>query len=121
MTPDLSHSNFTQKQLQELLVYPREAPDIELKGWLDLTIEDDRANLAKAILAIANSGGGYIILGYSEDAGDWEPDEQRPSDLSNYRQDIVDDIVQSYADPPFHCEVHHVSPLEEVSRQLCHL
>lgn len=96
------------KRLQDLLVYPREELNEELKGWLDISKEEDRANLAQAILALANSGGGYVILGYEESGGTWAPAEPRPSSLNEYTQDLINDIVQRYADPPFHCEVHHI-------------
>jgi hypothetical protein len=101
------HPNQVGRRLQDLLVYPRENLDIEIKNWLNLSQEDDKANLAKAILALANHGGGYILIGYTREEGNWIPSEPRPSDLQGYTQDIVNDIVHSYADPAFHCEVHH--------------
>ncbi|MFQ5902412.1 MAG: helix-turn-helix domain-containing protein [Candidatus Binatia bacterium] len=82
--------------------------DTEVKGWLDLSSEDDKANLAQAILALANFGGGYIILGFTEEGGVWVPAEPRPSDLNGYTQDRINGIVHRYAEPPFQCEVYHV-------------
>ena len=105
------------KNLQSLLSHPREKLEIDLKGWLDLTIPRDRANLAKAIMAIANHCGGYIIIGYTEDNSGWVPDEPHPSDLSGYSQDIVNGIVLRYADPSFHVDVQHVEHPEK-SQQL---
>lgn len=67
-----------ERRLQDLLAYPREDLAIELKGWLDLRSEEDKANLAHAILALANHGGGYIILGFQEVAGTWAPQKSRP-------------------------------------------
>lgn len=99
----------SERRLQDLLAYAREDLGIELKGWLDLTSEDDKANLAQALLAIANHGGGYVILGFSEKAGNWVPAEPRPADLSSYTQDRVNGIVQGYAEPSFHCDVYHVA------------
>lgn len=47
-------------RLADLLLDPREALDVEIKGWLDLAGSDEhKATLAKAILALANHGGGY--------------------------------------------------------------
>lgn len=98
----------TQTSLQVLLLDPHESLEVEYKAWLDLSSEEDKANLAKAILALANHGGGHVVLGYAESQGNWLPAEPRPLDLRNYTQDIVNGIVQKYADPPFHCEVRHV-------------
>jgi transcriptional regulator with XRE-family HTH domain len=96
------------RRLQDLLAYPRESLDIELKSWLDLSQGEDAANLAKAVLALANHGGGYVLLGFVEESGDWRPAEGRPGGLGGYDQDRVNGIVHHYADPPFQCEVHHV-------------
>ena len=95
-------------RLQDLVEYPREDLDVELKGWLDLSDNEHKADLAKAILALANHGGGYVLIGFTESGDGAEPDEGRPKDLFDYDQDDVNGIVQSFADPPFQCEVHIV-------------
>lgn len=99
----------SRERLQDLLVDPREDLDFELKNWLDLrNSNDDKATFAKAVLALANHGGGFIALGLTErDAGVEEAGE-RPATLDGYSQDIVNGIVQNYSDPPFHCAVHLV-------------
>jgi predicted HTH transcriptional regulator len=61
-------AEYDLRQLQELLARPREALDIEVKSWLDLSDHNHRADLAKAIIALANHGGGYILLGMKENA-----------------------------------------------------
>jgi hypothetical protein len=97
------------RQLQPLVAYPRESLEIELKGWLDLSIAADAAVLIKAVLALANHGGGYILIGFHETGGAWQPDEaNRPTDLSQFDQDVLNGLVARYSEPPFHCELHHV-------------
>ena len=98
------------ERLSDLLVDPREDLDCEVKNWLDLLgSNDDKATLAKAVLALANHGGGFIILGLVEiDAGIVEA-EGRPATLDGYSQDLINGIVQNYSDPPFHCAVHIVA------------
>ena len=106
-----------QSRLQELVTYAREDLDTELKGWLDIWTKDDPAtkenqsNLAQAILALANHGGGYILIGFSEVGATWEPDPNRPVDLKGYSQDAVSSIVHRFAEPAFQCQVHHISHL----------
>jgi hypothetical protein len=97
------------RDLEQLLVYPREDLDVEIKSWLDLTSGEHKANLAQAILALANHGGGFILIGFKEDGGKYVPDPNRPPDASIYSQDNINGIVKRYADPPFHSEVYHVS------------
>jgi hypothetical protein len=46
-----------ERRLQDILAYPREDLGTELKSWLDLSNESNTANLAQAMLALANYGG----------------------------------------------------------------
>ncbi len=98
-----------ERRLQDLVTHPRESLDTELKGWLDLSWGEHKADLAQAMLALANHGGGYILVGFEESGGTWVAAEPRPADLSQYTQDNVNGVVQSYAEPTFHCEVHHIA------------
>jgi hypothetical protein len=100
----------SRERLADLLVDPREDLDCELKNWLDLQgSNDDKATFAKAVLALANHGGGFVLLGLVEtDAGIVEADG-RPATLNGYGQDLINGIVQNYCDPPFHCAVHIVA------------
>jgi hypothetical protein len=96
------------QRLQDLLTRPHEELDTELKGWLDLSSEEQRADLGQAILALANHGGGYVLLGFKEQDGNWAPAEPRPANLDSYSQDAINGIVQHYADPSFHCRIEHI-------------
>lgn len=99
----------SRERLADLLIDPHESLDCEVKNWLDLqSSNDDKATFAKAALAIANQGGGFILLGLVEtDTGVVEA-ENRPATLDSYNQDLLNGIVQNYCDPPFHCAVHFV-------------
>jgi len=94
------------RQLEELMLYPREDLNIEIKSWLELRNNEDKANLAQAMLALANHGGGFIIIGMKEDGGEWIPDDNMPSDMNIYNQDTINNIVLAYAEPAFHCQLH---------------
>lgn len=105
------------RRLQDFVDYPHEDLNVEIKGWLDFSDEVDRAKLAKAVIAIANHCGGYILLGFREASGAWEPDPDRPANLDSYNQDLVNGTIQRYAEPGFHCELHLV---ERSDTQLSH-
>ncbi len=100
-------AKISRERLADLLVDPRESLDFEVKNWLDLQgSNEDKATFAKAVLAISNHGGGFIVLGLVEaDEGIVEA-EDRPATLDAYSQDLINGIVQNYCDPPFHCAVH---------------
>ena len=102
-------SQLSDSRLTDLLIDPREALDIEIKDWLDLAHnEDHRATLAKALLALANHGGGRVIIGLRETDSGYSAGPEPPSRLDEYSQDSINGIVHKYAEPTFHCSVHHV-------------
>lgn len=95
--------------LQELLARPREQLDIEIKCWVDLGDDSQRANIAKAIIAIANHGGGFVIVGLAEnDSGQFHPDSNPPDCILLLTQDNLQDALQKYLEPAIQCRVHHV-------------
>jgi Putative DNA-binding domain len=53
----------TIEDLRLLLQFPSENLSIEYKSWLDITDNAGKATLAKAAIALANEGGGIIVLG----------------------------------------------------------
>jgi hypothetical protein len=87
------------QHLRELVAFPREDLNIELKGWLSPFDETDRANVAKALLALANTGGGYLLIGFDEHQDGWAA---APNGTGNdFSQDVINQIIARYADPPF--------------------
>jgi len=101
---------FSRERLADLLIDPREDLGLEVKNWLDLTQDNDaKATFAKAALALANHGGGFIIFGLEEVSASVIEARGRPVTLDGYNQDGINGIIQNYADPPFHCAVHLVS------------
>jgi hypothetical protein len=97
----------TIEELQPLLGEPREDLAAEYKAWLDLTTNDHKAVLAKAAIALANHGGGYIILGF-EDPGHELTSVPRPEGMPEVSQDAVNSAIHRFASPQFHCELYNV-------------
>lgn len=100
----------SRERLSDLLIDPREALDLEIKNWLDLRGNNEaKATFAKAALALANHGGGFILIGLTETDHGYIEAEGRPPTLDSYSQDVINGIIQNYADPAFHCAVHVVT------------
>lgn len=100
---------FSRERLADLLIDPREDLDLEIKNWLDLRNDNDaKATFAKAALALANHGGGFVVFGLTRTDRGMVEAEGRPVTLDAYGQDLINGIIQNYADPPFHCAVHVV-------------
>lgn len=54
-------------ELSELIDAPVERLHVEYNSWIDFADTKTRANLARHTAAIANSGGGHIVLGIDDD------------------------------------------------------
>lgn len=95
-----------ERRLELLVQNPRESMEVEIKDWLDLDEKEHQADLVKAILALANHGGGYILIGFREVSGVYQQTdtEQRISEL--YNQDRINGVVARYADPQIHIECY---------------
>ena len=93
-------------ELLALLDEPNETLTAEYKSWLDLGETRDRAVLAKAAIALANSGGGIIVLGMRHQEGKGPLESvPRPTEADPYTQDDVNQAINRFADPEFHCEL----------------
>jgi predicted HTH transcriptional regulator len=88
--------------LQRLVLEPAETLEVEYKAWLDLTSNAHKAKLAKELIALANHGGGHVVLGFSDPALTPLP---RPAGYPEVTTDDINGIVASYSEPPFHCQV----------------
>jgi hypothetical protein len=49
--------------LDNLINEPRETLDVEAKEWLDRTDNDHRSMVAKEIITLARSRGGFLVIG----------------------------------------------------------
>jgi Putative DNA-binding domain len=84
---------------------PRETLSHELKGWLDPSKDDDKANLIRAVLAMSNHEvGGLIAIGIDDD-GKHLPPPQDFSVLTAYNQEAIQQFVSKYASRKFEVEV----------------
>lgn len=91
------------RRLESLTRNPREDLEVELKGWLNLDQGEHKADLVKAILALGNHGGGYVLIGYDDVTR--RPIPLPAGAMSGYDQDTVNGVVRRYADPQIHVQV----------------
>jgi integrase len=76
---------------------------VETKSWIDLRDRVAQAKTARHLAALANSGGGYLVFGVTDDG---TMDLRIPQDLSGYSRDVFGSIVKRFLTPPFQCEVY---------------
>lgn len=98
-----------QRQMTDLVSFPREDMGVDCKRWVDLGSRVERAKLGKDLIALANHGAGFVVFGIGEGL-----DRQLvhvgkcPYDLKHYSQDAINEIVSAYASPSFQCRVMRV-------------
>lgn len=97
-----------KSELQEFIKEPRESLNIELKRWLDPSSPEGIAKIVKGALALRNTNGGYLIVGFNNDPV--SPDtENKPSDiLGSFHQDIIQGLISKYSSDPFEVSVEFV-------------
>ena len=95
------------QELQPLINQPREDLGAEYKDWLDITKNEHKALLAKAAIAMANHGGGFIVIGFAENAGGLTSHPQS-NQTPEITQDSVNGTVARYCSPSFHCQLYYV-------------
>ena len=96
----------TNDDLRDLIENPRENEGIEVKAWVDLDDQTQKAKLARHVGALANHGGGYLVFGFNDDL---THDQNRPSSLEKYNRDTFAGIAKRYLTPSFQCDVFLVT------------
>ena len=94
-------------RFNDWLLNPTEALDFEVKRWLDPKNNiEDRGSIVKAVIALENHGGGFLLIGYKEnDVKQLVPDENRPENLEDFSTDAINGYLRNYAEPVFHVDV----------------
>lgn len=85
-------------ELAELVELPNERLEAEYKDWLDLANEENRANVARHLAALANFGGGYLVFGF--DNKTMAPTGTNPWPR-HYSHDGIGAIIRKYLEPAF--------------------
>lgn len=92
------------RAFRDFLARPREGLAVELKQWIDPSTPEGTAKIVRACIALRNSNGGRLIIGFrddsSPDVGNAPPDP-RPS----FSVDAIQAIVSRYSAEPFAIDV----------------
>ena len=100
--------------VQRLVDSPEEKLQVEYKRWLDLGDAREAALLARAILALGNSGGGWVVLGFTDSNGTLAPDTERRNLAVGYTVDAVHSIIKKYVEPPIEVSLMEVHRSDRV-------
>jgi hypothetical protein len=97
----------SQEVIQQLVDYPRESLDVELKAWFDSDSPEGQAKIVRSCIAMRNRGtGGFILVGFDNQTS--APDlAGAPSDVRTaFHADKVNSLVNRHASEQFEVHVH---------------
>ncbi len=93
-------------KIQFIIDNLQENLEVEVKNWLNgIQGNDDKARLAKEIIALANNGGGYVFIGFDEEGNDHPEIQPEVGELQAYTQDAIANLVHRYVTPPCQCSL----------------
>ena len=98
----------SRETIDALVARPQEALPVELKGWIDPATPEGVAKIAKTCMAMRNRNGGFLLIGFSDVAGEPDPAGAVAGVRESFHPDEVQSIVSSYASEPFEVHVHFV-------------
>jgi hypothetical protein len=96
------------ESLRRILLKGYESKDFDYKGPMDWDASDKKARceLVKDILAMANTFGGYIVIGVSEVSAGWSFAGMSEEQVETFDSTKINGFVQNYSDPPINCVVY---------------
>ena len=93
-----------------LLNLSTETPTLDYKESVVLSTRDGRACLAKDVIAMANIGGGTVIIGVAEQSrGHFRKVGLAPDKLAELEVSLVNKCLRPFIDPSFHIGVRRVT------------
>lgn len=88
-------------QIRALVEQPVEALQVELKTWLDPRTDDGIAKLVKAIFAIRNRNGGFLLIGFDNATSNSDPYSFDQPVETLFHIDILQGLISRYVSPSF--------------------
>jgi len=92
-------------KIQALVERPNESLAIEVKTWFDPNSREGQAKIVRAVLALRNNDGGYLLVGFDDTS--MLPDlEHAPVDVrATFHPDKIHELVTRFASESFEVSV----------------
>jgi hypothetical protein len=83
-----------------------ESPDLDYKEDIDLSRDnrEEKAQITKDVIAMANSGGGLLISGVKQTTGGFIPQGMSETSLKSFDSTSLNEFIKNYADPPINTQ-----------------
>lgn len=101
--------NIDQSRIEDLVARPSESLNVEIKRWISTDEPNGIAKLVRAVLALRNRNGGYIVIGF--DNKTLKPDiENEPANVREaFHFDKIQGLISRYASELFEVGVAFAS------------
>ncbi len=92
-------------RIQELVDRPTEGLSIELKTWIDPESPEGMSKIVRAVLALRNHGGGYLVIGFDDKTRQPDRNNVLPDVKSSFHVDKIQELVSRFSSAPFEVAV----------------
>lgn len=98
------------KESINLILHPYESKEHDFKGPMAWNGVDKKAccELVKDILAMANTKGGFIVIGVEETGNGFIPSGLTSAQLTSFQSEEINRFIQRYAEPPINTTLSKV-------------
>lgn len=95
------------QEIEQIIMRGYESKTLDYKGPCKWSEGDKKAccELVKDILAMGNTGGGYLVIGVAESQGGFDYIGLSDEQLSSFETSRINRFLQQYSDPPINCIV----------------
>ena len=92
--------------IQQLIINPVESLSLELKDWIDPNTKEGQSKIVKALIAMRNNNGGYLLIGFND--ADGSPNPNGPDNVSElFHVDIIQGLISRFSSEAFEISVHY--------------
>jgi hypothetical protein len=103
--PGDKHMENDSSRIRDLVNRPSESLSVELKRWIDPASHEGMSKIVRAVLALRNHGGGYLIVGFDNET--LQPDvEHVLTDVqATFHIDKIQGLISRFSSDPFEIAV----------------
>jgi len=105
---EITVADMDNTRVKTLVERPSESLAVEIKTWIDPDSVEGRSKLVRAMLALRNANGGYLLIGFDDKS--LVPDlERAPADVrSAFHPDKIYELVARFASELFDVAIEFV-------------
>lgn len=94
-----------QSVIDALVNRPAEGLNVEVKRWIDPTANPGIEKIVKAVLALRNRNGGYLVIGFDNMTLAPDSGHEPPNVRSTFHIDVIQGQISRYSSEPFEVAV----------------